>query len=107
MKWKVESNGTFTLYEGTLPVLTAYAHASDAQGHSIITREAKLVCKTETEKGWELVFRGSGGLTLKEVLTVSGQFAFARCLLSSEDGGEVESNDLVPLVMWAKCFYPQ
>ena len=102
MKWVVEETGKVTLYDGSLPVLTGYARASDVQGRSVDTRTAKVESASETPQGWELTFRSADGLLLRQILSCSGSAAFVRCILSDADGSVVESNDLVPLVMCAK-----
>lgn len=41
MRWENEGNGRFTLYQGDLAVLTAYARASDLAGRTVDTRDAR------------------------------------------------------------------
>lgn len=102
LKWVNENNGTFTLYKDTIPILTAYAHASDALGRSVITRESELISEKTNGGDIKLVFEGDSGLVLTEYLSIKNSGAYAHCILSSADGKAVETNDLVPLVMWAK-----
>ncbi len=106
MRWENEGNGRFTLYQGDLAVLTAYARASDLAGRTVDTRDARQTSEELTlsrdERCDDIFFSGEDGLMLRETLRASDDRAYARCTLFSADGQEIESNDLVPLIMCAK-----
>ena len=102
MKWVYEQHGRFTLYSGELPVLTAYSRASDARGRCVDTRTAEELDVLETPDGFDRYYRSADGLVMRQLVTCTEDRAFARCILSDESGAEIESNDLVPLIMCAK-----
>lgn len=98
LRWGVERDGRFSLWEGDLPLLVAHARARESSGGLLDTRSARLVSVVDERGGLVLTYRDDGGLLLREELRCEGDAAYARCVLRHE-AGEVESNDLVPLVM--------
>lgn len=99
LSWKVERDGRFSLWENDLPVLVAHARARDERGIIVDTRRVPLLEVKYSDAGATLLFEGEQGLMLREELRVEGQSAYARCVLLDRRGADVESNDLVPLVM--------
>lgn len=96
--WKLEDDGRFSLWEGELPVFVSHARAKDVDGSLIDTREAVLVSSVAEGPDLALTYQAANGLVLREELRCEGGDAFARCILSRKDD-EIETNDLVPLVM--------
>ena len=99
--WRNADNGKFLLYYDELPVLNAHARASSVDGKSIDTRHADLKQEISEGNDLTLIFE-KDGLLLTEKLSVNDYGAIAYCSLSKVDGSEVETNDLVPLVMGSK-----
>lgn len=99
LRWVVEADGRFSLWEGDQPILAAHARARSTDGTLIDTRLAQLAEQSVTRDAAVLAYEGEGGLVLREELRTSEGVAYARCTLSHVDGYEVETNDLVPLVM--------
>lgn len=95
------THGMFCLVDGDKIILQSYAMAKDAKGRRINTKQAELVDKTETAEEITLVFKAENGLVLTEKLSFYKEQPCAQCALSSADGGEVETNYLVPMVATA------
>lgn len=99
LNWKIEKDGRFSLWDGDLSILVAHARVRDAAGALLDTRKAELIGIERLEDGIDASYKGEGMLVLREELRCGAEGAFARCVLSHADGSEVETNDLVPLVM--------
>lgn len=96
--WKIVDGGQFELVWNGVSVLCAYAASSHTDGRKIDTRQAVLTEKTELSDGWKLTYSADNGLVLTEYLkTVDGKAAQAYCVLS-ENGKDVESRQLIPLI---------
>lgn len=101
VKWQYKKDGVFELSWGDIVVLSAYARAYHVDGRMIDTRTAVLKKQemTSDEKGQTLIFEAENGLILTEYLMVSESGApMVSCSLSQQDGQEVETNRLIPLV---------
>ncbi len=101
IKWQYKKDGIFELLWGDLIVLSAYAKAYHVDGRMIDTRTAILKKRegTSDEKGQILMFEAENGLSLTEYLMISESGApVVSCSLSQEDGQEVETNRLLPLI---------
>lgn len=96
MKWTWEQKN-IVLYLGDVPLLKAEAYAEDASGRIIRTKTAELIGTNTEQREMSLIFREENGLVLTERLGLTGEGAYAQCILSDADGREVETNDMVPL----------
>lgn len=101
VKWQCKKDGIFELLWDDVVVLSAYAKAYHVDGRAIDTRTAMLKKKELAQDGKEqvFVFGAENGLCLTERLVISESGApVVSCSLSQEDGQEVETNRLLPLV---------
>lgn len=101
VKWQYKQDGVFALLWGDMVVLSGYARAYHVDGRMIDTRTAVLKKREETadEKGEILTFEAENGLRLNEYLMLSESgVPVVSCSLSQQDGQEVETNRLLPLV---------
>ena len=97
MIWKQDKDGVFALFSGEKRLFRGYAIAHHADGRILDSRNAEFLGVSEEESG--LVFRyREDGLILTETLWTDGDRAYAKCALSAEDGSEVETRRLVPLI---------
>lgn len=103
-KWIYEGQGVFSLYENEKLITSAWAQAYHADGRKIDTRQSELksqdtVCEGN---GMNLTFTDGNGLCLKEYLEIDGNGnPVASCSLSAQDGTEVQTRRLVPLVAYS------
>lgn len=99
--WKKGENGKFELLKDGVSVLSSYAKASHADGRKVNSRTAALVNSVEDQGALELVYQADNGLILTEKLGFENDIPVASCHLSDASGAEVETNELVPLVVSA------
>ena len=102
--WNYSKDGFWELNWEGVSLFKAYAMAYHVDGRCIDTRNAVLEKeeKTQGEDGTVLLltFYSENGLCLQEKLSISGDgVPEASCGLSAEDGSEVETRRLIPLVM--------
>ena len=97
MIWKCDERGVFILYEEDKLLFRGYALAHHADGRILDTREADFLGSSTSADVLELEYEQEG-LVLTEQLWVRDGNAYAKCVLSSADGSEVETARLVPLI---------
>ena len=97
MIWKCDERGVFILYEEDKLLFRGYALAHHADGRILDTREADFLGSSTSADVLELKYEQEG-LVLTEQLWVRDGNAYAKCVLSSVDGSEVETARLVPLI---------
>lgn len=103
MEWQYVKDGFFELIWGGIPVLRAHGEGTHRDGRRIDTRTAKLISQelAGTKGGIRLKFCCENGLGLEERLEVCDGIPVASCILSDQEGKEVETNRLTPLVVQA------
>ena len=102
-QWGHGGEGLFELkWNGTL-ILAAHAAASHTDGRIIDSRTASLVEKTQNKDGGLiLVYQADNGLILSEHLEIDEKGTpAAYAVLSEENGNEVETCRITPLVIQA------
>jgi len=97
--WKPIEKGKFELHMNGESIMTAYAKAAHTDGRKIDTRTAQLIGSSKNENQLKLVYQSANGLKLTEKLELNNGIPVASCALSENDGSEVETNQLVPLVI--------
>ena len=98
--WSLSEKGFFVLKQGDLIVFEAHAFASDVQGRMIDTRYDKLIDEKIENNECTYTYEADNGLVLKEYLRMN-EFGipYAYCSLGDKSGEEVETRNLVPLIM--------
>ena len=102
MKWEYLGNGFWELEEDGKLILKACACGETTDGRRVDTRSAALKSKQETDQGLELYFEGEEGINLTEHLGVTKEgMAWVKCCLCGQNGEEIESRLITPLVISA------
>lgn len=99
--WKLGENNKFELLADGVSILSSYAKATHADGRKVDSRTAKQIQSNTNEDSLELVYQADNGLVLTEKLVIDNGVPVACCVLSDISGADVESNELVPLVVSA------
>lgn len=102
--WKYSGSGFFELCWDQISLFKAHAEAFHIDGRCIDTRNAIFEKEEKDADGkgnvLTLTFYNGDGLRLQEKLTVSEDgVPEASCCLSAENGSEVETRRLIPLIM--------
>lgn len=98
--WSLSEKGYFVLMQDELILLEAHAFASDVQGRMIDTRYAKLISQKAEGSEALFIYEADNGLILKEYLKLNEYgIPYAFCVLSDKTDQEVETRNLVPLIM--------
>lgn len=96
-KWIVNTDGTFELYLNDKLFLQAGAVAYTKSGEKIDSQKAELVETTQDGENYTVTFKAKNSLILTQKLSIKDSRPYAKCILSKENGEEVETNKLIPL----------